>query len=108
MDEQLLIRFLTRTCTSEELQIIERWITADKANAITVKDYEFICISPDWDKAARKDRNSTKLAQAMEKDIELSKEDSIKMDLNALKTDVSWNKGAIQNYLNQMKIEVSK
>lgn len=81
---------------------------ADKANAITVKDYEFICISPDWDKAARKDRNSTKLAQAMEKDIELSKEDSIKMDLNALKTDVSWNKGAIQNYLNQMKIEVSK
>ena len=33
MDEQLLIRFLTRTCTSEELQIIERWITADKANA---------------------------------------------------------------------------
>ena len=33
MDEQLLIRFLTQTCTSEELQIIERWITADKANA---------------------------------------------------------------------------
>lgn len=81
---------------------------ADKANAITVKDYEFICISPDWDKAARKDRNSTKLAQAMQKDIKLSREESLKMDLNALKTDVSWNKGAIQNYIEQMKIKVAK
>ena len=81
---------------------------ADKANAITVKDYEFICISPDWDKAARKDRNSTKLAQAMKKDIKLSREESLKMDLNALKTDVSWNKGAIQNYMEQMKIKVAK
>ena len=81
---------------------------ADKANAITVKDYEFICISPDWDKAARKHRNSTKLAQAMQKDIKLSREESLKMDLNALKTDVSWNKGAIQNYMEQMKIKVAK
>lgn len=30
------------------------------------------------------------------------------MDLNALKTDVSWNKGAIQNYMEQMKIKVAK
>ena len=81
---------------------------ADKANAITVKDYEFICVSPDWDKEARRDRNSTKLAQAMKKDIKLSREDSLKMDLNALKTDVSWNKGAVQNYMEQMKIKVTK
>ncbi|HIQ89376.1 TPA: glycosyltransferase [Candidatus Galligastranaerophilus faecipullorum] len=80
---------------------------ADKANAITVKDYEFMCISPDWDRGARKERNSDKLAAAMKKDISLSREESLKMDINALKTDVSWDKGAIQNYMDKMKIKVS-
>ena len=79
---------------------------ADKANAITVKDYEFICIAPEFERFSKKERNSTKLAEAMEKDIKLNLEDSLKMDLNALKTDVSWNKGAIQNYMEQMKIKV--
>ena len=81
---------------------------ADKANAITVKDYEFMCISPDWDRGARKERNSDKLAAAMKKDISLSREESLKMDINALKTDVSWDKGAIQNYMDKMKIKVSE
>ena len=81
---------------------------ADKANAITVKDYDFICIAPEHERAAKRDKNSTKLAQAMYKDILLSREESLKMDLNALKTDVSWNKGAIQNYMEQMKIKVAK
>lgn len=33
MDEQLLIRFLTRTCTSEEIKAVDRWIASGKANA---------------------------------------------------------------------------
>ena len=63
---------------------------------------------PDWDRGARKERNSDKLAAAMKKDISLSREESLKMDINALKTDVSWDKGAIQNYMDKMKIKVSE
>lgn len=80
----------------------------DKANAVTVKDYEFMCIAPIGQTDVVRDRNSTKLMQALKKDIELSKEDSLKMDLNALKTDVSWDKGAIQNYFDRMKIKIEK
>ena len=81
---------------------------ADKANAITVKDYEFMCLAPDGEKASIRERNSQKLCEAMQKDISLKRDESISMDLNALKTDVSWDKGAIQNYMDKMKIKVSK
>ncbi len=33
MSEELLIRFLTRTCTQEELLEVEKWISAGQANA---------------------------------------------------------------------------
>ncbi len=33
MDEQLLIRFLTHTCTPEDLRLVDRWIASNKANA---------------------------------------------------------------------------
>lgn len=33
MDEQLLIRFLTHSCTSDDIRSVDRWIAADKANA---------------------------------------------------------------------------
>ena len=33
MSEELLIRFLTKTCTQEELVEVERWISVDHANA---------------------------------------------------------------------------
>ncbi len=81
---------------------------ADKANAITVKDYEFMCIAPEWQKGGIKERNSQKLCEAMQKDISLSKEEALSMDINALKTDVSWDKGAIENYMDKMKIKISK
>lgn len=80
---------------------------ADKADAITVKDYEFMCLAPDWEKPQILDRNSTKLMHALKRDIALSKEDSLKMDLNALKVDVSWDKGAIQNYQNILNIQAA-
>ena len=33
MNEELLIRFLTRTCTQEELLKVEKWVSTDQANA---------------------------------------------------------------------------
>ena len=33
MNEELLVRFLTKTCTPEELLEVENWISADRANA---------------------------------------------------------------------------
>lgn len=33
MDEQLLIRFLTHSCTPDDMRSVDRWIAADKANA---------------------------------------------------------------------------
>ena len=33
MDEQLLIRFLTHTCTPEDLRSIDQWIASGKPNA---------------------------------------------------------------------------
>ena len=33
MNEELLIRFLTRTCTQEELSEVEKWISVDQTNA---------------------------------------------------------------------------
>ena len=33
MDEQLLIRFLTHTCTSEDLRLVDQWIASGKPNA---------------------------------------------------------------------------
>lgn len=33
MSEELLIRFLTRTCSKEELSEVEKWTLADHANA---------------------------------------------------------------------------
>lgn len=33
MNDELLIRFLTKTCTKEELLEVEKWISADQANA---------------------------------------------------------------------------
>ncbi len=77
----------------------------DRANAVTVKDYEFMCIANDWEKEDVRDRNSSKLKDAMQEYMNLSKKDLAKMDLNALKTDVSWDKGAIDNYLDVMKIK---
>ena len=67
-----------------------------------------MCIAPEWEKATIRERNAQKLCEAMQKDINLSSDESISMDLNALKTDVSWDKGAIQNYMDKMKIKISK
>ena len=67
-----------------------------------------MCLAPDGEKASIRERNSQKLCEAMQKDISLKRDESISMDLNALKTDVSWDKGAIQNYMDKMKIKVSK
>ena len=53
---------------------------ADKANAITVKDYEFMCLAPDGKKASIRERNSQKLCEAMQKDISLKRDESISMD----------------------------
>ena len=33
MDEELLIRFLTHTCTTEDIKAVDNWIAADKENA---------------------------------------------------------------------------
>lgn len=33
MDEQLLIQFLTHTCTSEDLRLVDQWIASGKPNA---------------------------------------------------------------------------
>jgi len=33
MDEELLIRFLTHTCTPEDIKAVDNWMAADKANA---------------------------------------------------------------------------
>ena len=33
MDEQLLIRFLTHTCTLEDLRLVDQWIASGKPNA---------------------------------------------------------------------------
>ena len=33
MDEELLIRFLTHNCTTEDIKAVDNWIAADKANA---------------------------------------------------------------------------
>ncbi|MET6996717.1 hypothetical protein [Chitinophaga defluvii] len=32
MNEQLLIRFLTGHCTSEEIELVAQWIATDEAN----------------------------------------------------------------------------
>ena len=40
MNEELLIRFLTRTCTQDELLETEKWISADPANAIWLFEME--------------------------------------------------------------------
>lgn len=42
MNEELLIRFLTRCCTPEELSIVDDWITADPANAKWLFDIEHV------------------------------------------------------------------
>ena len=33
MDEQLLIRFLTHTCTPEDTRLVDQWIASGKPNA---------------------------------------------------------------------------
>ena len=33
MSEELLIRFLTRRCTSDEIRKVDEWVAEDKANA---------------------------------------------------------------------------
>ena len=33
MDEQLLIRFLTHTCTPEDIRLVDQWIASAKSNA---------------------------------------------------------------------------
>lgn len=42
MDEQLLIRFLTHTCTPEDLRTIDQWIVADKSHATWLFETERI------------------------------------------------------------------
>ncbi|WP_455592105.1 FecR family protein [Bacteroides sp.] len=42
MNEELLIRFLTHRCTSQELDILNDWIAADSANAKWLFDIEHI------------------------------------------------------------------
>lgn len=42
MDEQLLIRFLTHTCTPEDLRTIDQWIAADKSHATWLFETERI------------------------------------------------------------------
>ncbi len=42
MSEELLIRFLTWTCTPEELFTIEQWISADRANADWLFEMEHV------------------------------------------------------------------
>ena len=40
MDEQLLIRFLTHTCTSEDLRLVDQWIASGKPNAVWLFEME--------------------------------------------------------------------
>ena len=42
MNEDLLIRFLTKTCTQEELLKVEQWISIDRANAAWLFEMERI------------------------------------------------------------------
>jgi transmembrane sensor len=42
MNEELLTRFLTKTCTTEELLEVEKWISADQANADWLFEMESI------------------------------------------------------------------
>lgn len=42
MDEELLIRFLTHTCTTEDIKAVDIWIAADKANASWLFEMERI------------------------------------------------------------------
>ena len=42
MDEQLLIRFLTHTCTQEDIQSIDRWIASDKSHAAWLFEMESV------------------------------------------------------------------
>jgi len=81
----------------------------EKANAITIDDYEYICSLPsNVNKEKIKNNNAKRLFKAMSEDCRLTREDSAKLDRNALATDVSWNKGAVQNYCEQMGIEITK
>lgn len=73
------------------------------ANAMVMKDYEYMCTAQNRD-VARK-RNAVKFADMIVKDINLPKDHIIRMDVNALNTDVSWNKGAVKNYFDVMKIK---
>ncbi len=42
MDEQLLIRFLTHTCTPEDLRLVDQWIASGKPNADWLFEMEHI------------------------------------------------------------------
>ena len=50
MNEELLLRFLTKTCTQEELGEVAKWISEDKANADWLFGMEDIWTvsNPDW------------------------------------------------------------
>ncbi len=81
----------------------------EKANAVTVPDYDYMCMQGNQrGKDLARTLNARALKEAMSTDIRLDEKVSAQMDINALHTDVSWNKGAIQNYCDQMAITLDK
>ena len=42
MSEELLMRFLTKTCTHEELVEVEKWISTDRSNADWIFEMEYV------------------------------------------------------------------
>lgn len=75
------------------------------ANAMVMKDYEYMCTAKDDDKKFIRKRNATKLADMLVRNMNLPKDNITRMDINALNTDVSWDKGAVQNYFDILKIK---
>lgn len=76
-----------------------------KATATTVANYDPMClVDTQKEKDKLRVKNARNLKAAMDQDMALSHSDSIRMDINALNLDVSWNKGAIQNYMNRLGI----
>ncbi|MDD3236961.1 MAG: hypothetical protein PHV37_02550 [Candidatus Gastranaerophilales bacterium] len=81
-----------------------RLTNPDTANSITVKDYEYMCTAGDKKEEVR-DRDAEKLKEAMATEMFLNPEDRTRMDLNALGLDVSWDKGAVKNYMDIMQVK---
>ncbi|MDD3594337.1 MAG: glycogen/starch synthase [Candidatus Gastranaerophilales bacterium] len=79
----------------------------DRANSLLVPNDQYIpmCTVSDDKKAEVRRSNANKLTKYVVQSIKLSPEERARLDLNALKTNVSWDKGALDNYINVLKIE---